>query len=77
MLNQEEVVELRARARRGEGIRASAQALGVSRNTVRRYLRGARAGERKRVDRRSKLDQLGNKGKLLRVSSDVIGCPAS
>jgi len=44
---------------------------------VRRYLRGARAGERKRVDRRSKLDQLGNKGKLLRVSSDVIGCPAS
>src|SRR5262245_48372474 len=56
MLNQEEVVELRARARRGEGIRALAQALGVSRNTVRRYLRGARAGERKKAKRRSKLE---------------------
>jgi transposase len=58
MRSREEVVELRAQARRGEGIRALAQALGVSRNTARRYLRGARAGERKKVERRSKLDEL-------------------
>ena len=50
-------MEVRVRARQGEGIRAIAQAMGVSRNTVRRYLRGAPAG-RRRVGppRQSKLE---------------------
>lgn len=39
MLTQEQVVEIRILARQGKGIRAIAQELGVSRNTVRRYLR--------------------------------------
>jgi transposase len=54
MLNQEEVVEMRVRAKRGESIRQLAQAMGVSRNTVRRYLRGAGA-QRKSSTRSSKL----------------------
>ena len=55
MLNQEEVVEMRVRAKRGESIRQLAQAMGMSRNTVRRYLRGAGA-QRKTSARASKLD---------------------
>lgn len=43
MLTQEEAVEIRVMARRGEGIRAIAKQLGCSRNTVRRYLREAQA----------------------------------
>lgn len=39
MLTQEEAVEIRVMARRGEGVRAIAKQLGCSRNTVRRYLR--------------------------------------
>lgn len=57
MLTQEQAVEVRVRARQGEGIRAIAQAMGVSRNTVRRYLRGAPAGKRQAAPTRaSKLD---------------------
>ena len=43
MLNLEEVVEIRVSAKRGQSIRQPAQAMGMSRNTVRRYLRGAPA----------------------------------
>jgi transposase len=43
MLTQEEAVEIRVMARRGEGVRAIAKQLGCSRNTVRRYLREQRA----------------------------------
>lgn len=43
MLTQEEAVEVRVMARQGKGIREIARELGVSRNTVRRYLRGAQA----------------------------------
>jgi transposase len=39
MLTQEEAVEIRVMARRGESIRAIAKQFGCSRNTVRRYLR--------------------------------------
>ncbi|MBC5768734.1 IS21 family transposase [Ramlibacter sp. GTP1] len=39
MLTQEQAVEIRVMARRGEGIREIARQLGCSRNTVRRYLR--------------------------------------
>jgi hypothetical protein len=39
MLTQEQAVEIRVMARRGEGVRAIAAQLGCSRNTVRRYLR--------------------------------------
>jgi transposase len=55
MLNQEEVVEMRVRVKRGESIRQLAQTMGMSRNTVRRYLRGAEAHRRASV-RPSKLD---------------------
>jgi transposase len=43
MLTQEQAVEIRVMARRGEGVRAIARQLGCSRNTVRRYLREADA----------------------------------
>jgi transposase len=39
MLTQEQAVEIRVMARRGEGVREVARQLGCSRNTVRRYLR--------------------------------------
>lgn len=39
MLNQEQAVEIRVMARRGESVRAIAKQLNCSRNTVRRYLR--------------------------------------
>jgi transposase len=55
MLNQEEVVEMRVRAKRGESIRQLAQAMGMSRNTVRRYLRGA-GTQRQLSTRPSKLE---------------------
>jgi transposase len=38
MLSQEALVEIHVLHRQGESIRAIAQKLGVSRNTVRRYL---------------------------------------
>ena len=40
MLTQEEAVEIKVLARQGKGIREIARDVGVSRNTVRRYLRG-------------------------------------
>lgn len=43
MLTQEEAVEVRVMARQGKGVREIARDLGVLRNTVRRYLRGAQA----------------------------------
>jgi transposase len=43
MLTQEEAVEIRVMARRGEGVRSIAKQLGCSRNTVRRYLREQQA----------------------------------
>ncbi|WP_143015915.1 helix-turn-helix domain-containing protein, partial [Paracidovorax cattleyae] len=39
MLTQEQAVEIRVMARRGESVRAIAKQLDCSRNTVRRYLR--------------------------------------
>jgi transposase len=39
MLTQETLVEIHVLHRQGQSIRAIAQNLGVSRNTVRRYLR--------------------------------------
>lgn len=43
MLTQEQAVEIRVLARRGESVRAIAKELGCSRNTVRRYLRDEEA----------------------------------
>jgi transposase len=43
MLTQEQAVEIRVMARRGEGVRSIAKQLGCSRNTVRRYLRDEEA----------------------------------
>lgn len=40
MLTEEAIMEIRILSRRGMGIRAIARELGVSRNTVRKYLRG-------------------------------------
>jgi transposase len=57
MLTQEEAVEIRVMARRGEGVRAIARQLGCSRNTVRRYLREPQAtGYGPRAARACKLD---------------------
>ena len=57
MLTQEETVEIRVMARRGEGVRAIAKQLGCSRNTVRRYLREQEAkGYGPREPRACKLD---------------------
>src|SRR5579871_4352122 len=57
MLTQEQAVEIRVLRRQGKGIRAIARELGVSRLTVRRYVRdpsAARYGPRK--PRPTKLD---------------------
>jgi transposase len=43
MLTQEQAVEIRVMARRGEGLRAIARQVGCSRSTVRRYLRNEEA----------------------------------
>ncbi len=57
MLNQEQAVEIRVMARRGEGIREIARQLGCSRNTVRRYLREQEASRYgPRSPRATKLD---------------------
>lgn len=55
MLTQEEVVEVRILARQGKGVREIARDLGVSRNTVRRYLRGAEVRYSPRPERPIKL----------------------
>jgi transposase-like protein len=57
MLTQEQVVEARVLARRGGKVKQIARELGVSRNTVRRYLRDPQAGRYKqRAARPRKLD---------------------
>jgi transposase len=57
MLTQEEAVEIRVMARRGEGVRSIAKQLGCSRNTVRRYLREQQASRYgPRAARACKLD---------------------
>lgn len=57
MLTQEQAVEVRVMARQGKGIREIAREMGVSRNTIRRYLREPGAPAYKsRTPRRCKLD---------------------
>ncbi len=56
MLVAEEAVEIRVLRRQGKSIRAIARMLAVSRNTVRRYLRGAGLPHYAREARPSKLD---------------------
>ena len=56
MLVAEEAVEIRVLKRQGKSIREIARMLDVSRNTVRRYLRGEGLPRYERVARRSKLD---------------------
>jgi transposase len=64
MLTQEQAVEIRVMARRGEGLRAIARQVGCSRNTVRRYLRDEEARRYAARDPRPcKLDE--HKGYLL------------
>ncbi|MBG6082442.1 IS21 family transposase [Rubrivivax gelatinosus] len=58
MLTEEQAVEIRVMARRGDGVRAIARQLGCSRNTVRRYLRDDQARRYKpRAARPCKLDE--------------------
>ena len=57
MLTQEQAVEVRVLARQGKGVREIARELGLSRNTVRRYLRGeVFPAHRVRAPRPTKLD---------------------
>lgn len=58
MLTQEQSVEIRVLARQGLGIKAIARTLGLSRNTVRKYLRGDAGAPRysARPPRPEKLD---------------------
>jgi len=55
MLSQVEAVEVKVLARQGKGVREIARETGLSRNTVRRYLRGAEVGYSGRPKRVSKL----------------------
>ncbi|KWI84515.1 hypothetical protein WM09_20020 [Burkholderia ubonensis] len=50
MLSQEQAVEIKVLARRGLGVREIARQTGISRNTVRRYLRDEQAGHYKPCD---------------------------
>jgi transposase len=57
MLTQEQAVEVRVLARRGGKVKEIARELGVSKNTVKRYLRDPRAGRyKRRAPRPRKLD---------------------
>jgi transposase len=56
MLVMEEAVEIRVLSRQGKSIRAIARTLRVSRNTVRRYLRGDEVPRYRREARATKLD---------------------
>lgn len=57
MLSKEGIMEIKVLARQGHGVREIAREMHVSRNTVRRYLRDAAAGEKKAPPRRAhKLD---------------------
>ena len=55
MLVMEEAVEIRVLSRQGKSIRAIARTLRVSRNTVRRYLRGDEVPRYRREARPTKL----------------------
>lgn len=74
MLTQENQVEVRVLARQGVPIRAIARQMGVSRNTVRRYLRAdglRRYGPRR--PRRTKLDPFkGYVSERLRLAGGVV-----
>lgn len=74
VLSQEEAVEVKVLARQGKGVREIARELGVSRNTVRRYLRGAAAGYRERAARPCKLDPYQDyvRERLAAAAPDVI-----
>jgi transposase len=57
VLTKEVIVEIRVLARQGKGVREIARDLGLSRNTVRKYLRGRAEDERSpRASRVQKLD---------------------
>jgi transposase len=56
MLVVEEAVEIRVPSQQGKSIRGIARTLGVSRNTVRRYLRTQRLPHYRREPRATKLD---------------------
>jgi transposase len=56
MLVAEEAVKIRVVGRQGKSIREIARMLNVSRNTVRRYLRGEGLPQYEREARPSKLD---------------------
>ena len=56
MLVAEEAVEIRVLSRQGKSIRDIARMLKISRNTVRRYIRGAGLPQYERKVRPSKLD---------------------
>ena len=57
MLTQEQAVEIRVMVRQGKGIREIAREVGVSRNTVRKYVRDVGTPRYKaRESRRTKLD---------------------
>jgi transposase len=61
MLTQEQAVEVRVMARQGKGIREIARATGISRNTVRKYLRESGPPRyQERAPRPSKLDPYKN-----------------
>jgi transposase len=55
MLNQEQIMQINALNKHGHSIRQLAQSMGVSRNTVRRYLRGASSERAKPTNRQTKL----------------------
>lgn len=65
MLTQEQAVEINVLARQGYGIKAIARELGLSRNTIRKYLRAERALPRTTCISPSR---------LIASSSTAIGC---
>ena len=67
-------MEVKVLARQGKGVREIARELGVSRNTVRRYLRGAEARYGGRAARLCKLDPHRNyvRERLAAAAPDVI-----
>ncbi len=66
MLTKEVIVEIRVLARQGKAVREIARELGLSRNTVRKYLRSQAEDERvPRVRRQQKLDPF----------KDYLTCP--
>ncbi|WP_447937786.1 IS21 family transposase [Thermomonas fusca] len=74
MLSQEEAVEVRVLARQGKSVREIARELGIARNTVRRYLRGAETAYAPRKSRPTKLDPYADyvRERLAAARPDVI-----